>query len=131
MNGKGLSAADRLVERRILELDVDVMVHGIARLERDGDARHQAQHVGLEDASFWSNSTVFAVSRFLGVFVDGGGLGQIDEHDLDPLAGGVDDQALGHDRLIDGADFGVLRRLALLLEDLDGRGSLRRRRPGP
>ena len=45
-----LSPGDDLVECGVLELDIDVMIRGIARLERDRHAGHQAQDVGLEHA---------------------------------------------------------------------------------
>ena len=69
----------------------------------------------------WSK-TIFAVLyAFFASSLTLGRLGEVDEHVLDALGGAVDDQPLGDDRGVLGADLGVLGGLALLGEDLGGR----------
>ena len=69
----------------------------------------------------WSKTILACRGGRLGLLVDRGRLGDVDEDVLDALGGGVDDQPLRDDRGVLGADFGVLGGLALLGEHL-GRG---------
>ena len=92
------AGGDQGILIQVLELEVDVVVGRVARLDRDRLAGHHGEGMGDVRAVLLVEFGVLGQGLLLGLLVDRRGALEVDEDVLDPLVPRVDDQLLGDDR---------------------------------